>query len=283
MANVWRRTVWACALSAGVGFAGHRRSALTPGGALGAMLVGTSVAGAGGWSWGIALVYFFVSSSLLSQLAPLRKRQVAADKFAKSARRDLRQALANGGVAAVLALLRRSRAGAPRAATLEAAFVGALAAATADTWATEVGTLSPRSPRLITTGRPVMPGTSGGVTPLGLTAAICGAASVGVVLAVARSLAPARVVKKPASGYSAAVRAAVAGGLAGSTMDSLLGALAQAIYWCPRCGTETERRVHRCGTATEYLRGARWLDNDGVNTLCTLVGALAGAASNQRR
>jgi uncharacterized protein (TIGR00297 family) len=275
----------AAALSAGVGYAGHRRAALTLGGAAGAVVVGTSVTGAGGWRWGIAMIYFFASSSLLSRLASERKQRAAADKFAKGSRRDFGQALANGGVAAALALARRTPSGARHTETTEAAFVGALAAATADTWATEVGTLSPRAPRLITTGRLVTPGTSGGITALGLAATVAGATSLGVVMAAARG--HPRHGGQPNTANTARrarlVLAGLAGGLAGSLADSLLGALAQAMYWCPRCEVETERRVHRCGTPTKYRRGLRWLDNDAVNTACSAVGAIVGAASNQWR
>jgi hypothetical protein len=48
----------------------------------------------------------------------------------------------------------------------------------------------------------------------------------------------------------------------------------QRIYRCPTCQVETERRVHRCGTTTEPLRGWPWMTNDTVN----LVASLAGAA-----
>jgi len=44
---------------------------------------------------------------------------------------------------------------------------------------------------------------------------------------------------------------------------------------CPACARETERYPrHTCGTATRLLRGLPWLDNDGVNLACAVVGAL---------
>ena len=52
----------------------------------------------------------------------------------------------------------------------EAAFAGAIAAASADTWATEIGTLSPANPVSIATLRPVQTGMSGGVSILGIAA-----------------------------------------------------------------------------------------------------------------
>lgn len=45
--------------------------------------------------------------------------------------------------------------------------LGALAAATADTWATEIGAFSPRNPRHILSFQEVTKGSSGGVTLLG--------------------------------------------------------------------------------------------------------------------
>ena len=141
-----------------------------------------------------------------------------------------------------------------------------MATANADTWATEVGTLSQQPPRLILSGQPVAPGTSGGVTLLGTGAALAGAASVGLVA------------EAFGAGKHTVLRGrlpllGLIGGMAGTLTDSVLGATAQAMYWCPRCQQETERRVHRCGQETEHLRGLRWLDNDGVNFVSTAAGA----------
>ena len=53
------------------------------------------------------------------------------------------------------------------------------------------------------------------------------------------------------------------------------GWLGQAIYFCPACARETERHPqHTCGETTRLQRGLPWLDNDGVNLACALVGAL---------
>jgi uncharacterized membrane protein len=54
------------------------------------------------------------------------------------------------------------------------------------------------------------------------------------------------------------------------------------MYYCPACGSETERLRHRCGSATRYRHGLPWLDNDRVNALCTLAGAVVGAAAGRR-
>jgi uncharacterized membrane protein len=233
-------------------------------------------------------------------VASRRKLAIAVDKFDKGSQRDLGQALANGGVASVLALARATPWGRAHDAALEAAFAGALAAATADTWATEVGTLSPWAPRLITTGRCVAAGTSGGITPLGLVAAAAGAATLGLAFAVlspGQSPDAALITSHKFHAERGAklrittrgrrrLRAAALGGMAGALADSVLGATLQAMYRCPCCGVETERRQHRCGSSTVRVRGMPWVDNDVVNAACTLigaaVGALAGALAGRR-
>lgn len=260
-------------LSLGIALPAYRRGDLSPSGVLGALLTGTLTLGCGGWAWGLSLIAFFVSSSLLTRWRK-RSKAALAELFAKGGRRDLGQALANGGVGAVLAVL---TAALPHPAW-PAAFAGALATATADTWATEVGVLSPKSPRLITTRKTVPAGTSGGVTLWGTLAGAGGALFLGTtfyLLGLGEAALPGRG-GDAACCSSTVIPLALAGGLLGMAFDSLLGATVQGIYRCPRCGKETERRNH-CGGPTVLLRGRPWLTNDGVNLLATLVGAtLAG-------
>lgn len=255
------RLAYGFLLSLGIAVPAGLLGSLSPDGVLGAILVGTLTLGLGGWPWGLALVAFFVSSSLLTRYREERKRSLVALQ-AKGGKRDLGQVLANGGVGALLAVL---SALFPHP-SWPTAFVGALAAATADTWATEIGALSPRPPRLLTTGRPVAVGTSGGVTPWGWGAAAGGALFLGATFFLAEW----GWGDAPSWGL---VPLALLGGLAGCAADSLLGATLQGLYHCPACGRETERREH-CGRPTVLVRGLPWLTNDGVNLLATLVGAL---------
>jgi uncharacterized protein (TIGR00297 family) len=130
---------------AGGGLA-YRRGSLSRSGVAGAVVVGTLTIGAGGWTWGLLLGIFFVSSSLLSHFREADKRTLA-EKFDKSHRRDFGQTMANGGAGALAALFSvifPSPLWFPF-------FLGAMATVNADTWATELGTLSKRAPRLITT------------------------------------------------------------------------------------------------------------------------------------
>lgn len=260
------RLAWGLLLSLGVALLAYRRGALSGSGVLGAVLTGTLTLGCGGWSWGLALITFFISSSLLTHWRREAKAPVA-QAFAKGGARDLGQALANGGVAGVLAILALLW---PHPAW-GVAFAGALAAATADTWATEIGTLSPQWPRLITTGRPVPPGTSGGITLWGTWAEAAGSLFLGTTFFLFRQIESA-LQGAPWPSWMV-IPLALLGGLAGATADSLLGATCQALYRCPRCGRVTERRRH-CGETTVHVRGWPLLNNDLVNFGATLVGAV---------
>lgn len=260
-----QRLILGLALSLLIGGLGYRRGALSASGVAGAAIVGTAVFAFGGLDWGLLLVLFFASSSALSRFRAHAKERLA-EKFAKGARRDLGQALANGGLGALLAM----------ASSLWpsplwfAAFVGAMAAVNADTWATEIGVLATQPPRLITMGRRVPPGTSGAISPLGTLAALAGAAFIGASAGLCAWAAG-------APGIWAYLPIGAASGLAGALADSLLGATVQGIRFCPACGKETERRVHACGTPTQPLRGLPWLSNDWVNFLASAVGAGVGS------
>lgn len=246
-------------LSSGIASIAYWRQSLSRSGVVGALLVGTLTFGLGGWFWGLLLGIFFISSSLLSHFKEGEKQQ-AAEKFEKGHRRDFGQAMANGGFGALIAL---GNALIPSPAWYYL-FVGVMATVTADTWATELGTLSKEPPRLITTGQPVEVGTSGGVSLLGTAVSMVG----GLIIGLAAGLLGRR---KPL--WQLALIGAFSG-LAGSLFDSLLGATVQQIYYCDQCQKDTERKLHRCGQETRPVRGYAWLNNDVVNLLASVVGGL---------
>lgn len=256
-------------LSGAIGLLAYRRKSLSRSGVGGAMIAGTTTFSAGGWTWASNMIFFFISSSLLSHWKEKEKASTAADKFSKGSQRDLGQVASNGGIATLLALgYGLSKKEAVRK-TLEAGYVGALATATADTWATEVGVLSPQPPRLITTGKITAAGTSGGVTSIGVGASAAGGLALGSIF---------WLLKGRQHPYRLLPLIALISGLAGSLFDSLLGATVQAMYYCPECQKETEKRIHSCGTPTKHLRGLNWMDNDVVNLLATLFGSLIAMA-----
>lgn len=58
--------------------------------------------------------------------------------------------------------------------------------------------------------------------------------------------------------------------------DTMLGSLLQVKFRCPICGVETEKHVH-CGTVTVHCSGIRWIDNNMVNLLSSLLITLFAA------
>jgi len=237
-------------VSAAVALLAHRAATLTGSGAVAAWLVGTLVLLGTGWEGGGILAAFFVSSNLVSRGAP-----APPGLDPKGDRRDHRQVLANGGVAAAGALLglRDPELGAWL-------LTSALAAAAADSWATAFGARSAAPTRLILDRRVVPPGTSGGITPLGSVGGAAGATLVAATGALAASM-------------PALLPVAALVGFGGMLLDSVLGAAAQGRFRCGECAERSEWRVHRCGRPTTHEGGFAWLDNDGVN-----LTAGAGAA-----
>lgn len=244
-------------LGLAVGLIAYLAGALTIRGAFTAAVVGAFTYGIGGLPAAFLLIFFFASSSALTQFKRSQKERVHLE-FAKGGRRDMGQVLANGGVA-VLCLSFYAWMESP---LLMIGFVTAMATAMADTWGTEVGVLSRTPPRSILNGQPVPKGTSGGLTLLGTGASLLGSMII--------SLLGVMVVND----WRIALLGGV-GGFAGALFDSLLGAMWQVMYHCPQCDASTERYpLHTCGTGTHFKRGYRWLNNDVVNFLATGVGAI---------
>ena len=250
------------ALGAGVVAAFARRAGmLTRGGQWAAFATGI-VATAAGWDWAALLVAYFVVSVLLTRAGWEAKRAAVREVLPMQGERNATQVAANGGLFALLVFVGDLR-GEP---LLLVAGLGAIAAAAADTWATEVGLLWGGEPRSIVTALTVRRGESGGVTLAGLGASA--AAALGFA-AASHVLIPVR------SGAGGATMMAVAlGALGGSLADSVLGAMLQSNRWCDNCRMWTERRVHTCKYRTRHARGVRWMTNDTVNFLATVIGAL---------
>jgi len=201
------------------------------------------VFGVGGWLAAGALLTFFGTSSALSRWRKTRKEALG---YEKSGRRDAGQVLANGGIASLCLLL--TLAGIPNALLL---FLAALAAANADTWATEIGSALGGQPVDIRTGRKAEPGTSGAVSLPGTAAALLG-------------------------GFAGSPRAffvVTLAGFGGALCDSLLGAAVQAQWRDP---ANPERWTEQA-QAGPPARGWRWVGNDGVNLLCTLTAVIVAA------
>jgi len=206
-----------------------------------AVVVGAALWVGAGAAFLLLLLFFFATASALS-----RSLDSTSTGREDQTGRTAAQVFANGGVATAAALTGLSGLlpGAPFAVA------GALAAAMADTWATELGTSAGWPTRLISSGRLVPPGASGGVSWPG-TAAACVASALFGLVAAALVTGPSMVATGPSVVLWPTVT--VVAGALGMTIDSLLGATLEG----------------RLG----------WMNNQTVNLVGTAAGALAGWAT----
>jgi uncharacterized protein (TIGR00297 family) len=230
-----RRVVLGLAVNVAIAFLAWRTRSIDAGGAASAIVIGTAItAGLGLAGLGVMIAFFVIGSAATK----LGYRVKAARGIAqeKGGARGWRNAWANGGVPALLALM---AAMAPQWRELWAiAYVAAVATAAADTGSSEIGKAYGRRTFLITTLRPVPPGTEGAVSVEGTLGGMLGGFAVAAVGAAAAL-------------YSWPV--AVIVGLAG-----LLGALLESVL-----GTVAESRG--------------WMGNDALKALNTAMGAALAA------
>jgi uncharacterized protein (TIGR00297 family) len=185
-------------------------------GALGGLLVGTTIYASLGPRGFAVLALFVVGGSLLTRLGYGSKQRTGIAQE-HGGRRSARNAVANCAVATSCAIL----AAATGSEALTAAFVASIGAAFADTAESEIGQLFSRTPRLISTLRKVPPGTDGAISSPGTLAGI-GAAGLTAALGLALGMLAA-----PGPALLVAIAAFL-----GTLADSLIGALS------PRAGNE---------------------------------------------
>jgi len=227
------RLVVGLAANAAIALAAYLARSIDLWGAVSAVVIGTAVTAGLGLAGLALLVAFFVISSLATKLGYAQKaaRGIAQEK---GGARGWRNAWANGGVPAALAVLAGMAPARPRD-VLAIAYAAAVATAAADTCSSEIGKAYGRRTFLITSLRPVPPGTEGAVSLEGTLGGLAGALAVGATGGAAGLL-----------GWSAALLVAAAG---------LLGSLAESVL-----GTVAERRG--------------WMGNDLLNAANTAIGAL---------
>lgn len=215
----------------------------TAGGAItGAILAAALYLQTPGWHTALwPLLVLMALTFAATRFGRRRKEQLGIAESRRGRRAS--QVAANLGVAALAGIpLSEIHVFSPETFRQRAALVAmiaALAEATADTLSSELGQVLGREPRLVTNFHRVPVGTDGAISLLGTLLGCTGAA-----LIVAASM--------PALGLTESeALIALAGGIFGLLVDSVLG-------------------------ATLERRG--WLNNDAVNALSTLAAALLAAA-----
>lgn len=251
-------TILSLLIMCSVTYIAYIKNSLSVSGAIMALFVGAIISLANGLEFITVLLTFFISSSLLSKWKSSIKKKLEEDLHDKTGKRDWQQVLANGAVGAVCAFfywLKPSE-------SLSFAFYASIAAANADTWASEIGVLSKKRPISIIRLKPIEKGLSGGVSLLGLGASVLGALLIGLIyLAFTNDF----------TGFIWLILI----GFMGSILDSVLGAVLQPVYYNKTKDMLTEKAYDSTGKY-EKVKGISWFTNDVVNVTCVVFAAVIG-------
>lgn len=131
-------------------------------------LVGTVALLTVGVDWLYLILTFFIIGNLITKYKYSAKKNLGVAEGI----RTFRNVFGNGGAATIFAIFYLLT---DRNPVLLLGFMGAMATATADTFATEIGQAHEREPRLITNLRKTKVGTSGAISLPGSIAALIGA------------------------------------------------------------------------------------------------------------
>ena len=164
----------AAGVNAGIALVSVLLGVVSTSGGIAGAIVGLVVLHFGGWGSYAVLWTFFLFGTIASKLGYARKEKLGTAQTDR-ARRGARHALANTAVGAWLAFAIGSRTHASSVPVLPLALAGSFAAALADTFGTELGTLFGRRPFLLSRIRAVPPGTRGAVSGAGILGGILGA------------------------------------------------------------------------------------------------------------
>ncbi len=243
-----------------------KKQSLDVSGALSAFVMGVIVLWCSQLEGFLLLVLFFVGSNVVGKVSKRIRQQSLGELLIekKGSKRDVMQVLANGLMATIGALIWYCTGKLSALILLGAA----IAEATSDTFAGEVGRLSKRPPVSIRNFTPVPKGLSGGVTLLGTATAFISSLVIAFVWFVLY-----RGYCSSVSQRLLALSVIAITGFVGCIIDSYLGACVQAHYKDPATGELTEKE-YKDGRQLELVQGIRWVDNDMVNLLSNIFSAV---------
>jgi len=291
-----RHALLALLFATALSYRGLRKQSLSKSGALAAWVVGFLTM-ATSLRFGALMILFYQSSSMLAKFRSETKARFEED-HKQGGQRSAAQVLACSLLGTIVAAVFACLLGADDVplnfdkhllrSQLLCAYVGHYACCNGDTWASEIGILSPSSPRLVTAFfRRVVPrGTNGGMSWTGTGASIAGGAFIGAGHTVVGLLLGIGDEGRGDGWVSGWMFMSVVGamcGFLGSLCDSVLGGLLQPTWYCaerkrvvkhPREGEkEGGREGGRRGSVT-LISGVDLLSNEQVNVVSVLVTTL---------
>jgi uncharacterized protein (TIGR00297 family) len=235
--------------------------ALSLSGGLAAFIIGVLIGLGFGVQGLILLGAFFLSSSILSKYKRSEKKKMD-DITQKGEVRDYTQVLANGVIPALCSLFYFIN---PSDYFL-VAFAVSIAAANADTWASEIGSLSKKAPIHIFKLMRVGAGTSGAISVLGVIASLLGSLLISVLAIILFGDISFMI-----------FLVILISGFMGSIWDTIIGATLQVKYRCPTCQNITEKLTH-CQTPTSMISGKRYINNEVTNLSAIFLASILGVA-----
>ncbi len=242
-----------------ISLSAYKLRMLSLSGMIAAAIIGGIIFTFGGISASVLLVFFFLSGSLLSRL----NHFLTPDLKRRGDSRNWKQVLCNGGIPALAMIVIALRHDLREEISL--LFLGALATATADTWATEIGTRFGKKFYNVFTFKPAKKDLSGGVSLIGIFASIAGAFIIAVISLI-RFLDT-----DPLCGLVLVkvIPVITIAGTCGALLDSIIGATIQAKYKLPD-GNITEVRSE----GAVLHSGIRFIGNNSTNLIATLWGGV---------
>lgn len=239
-----------------------KRRSLDISGVIAAVIFATMIYVFGGiWIWSLLMI-FFISSSILTKINK-KIRHLPMDVEKKG--RNYVQVIANAGVATIFSFLFYVF----QEHIYLVAAAAAIAASNADTWASEIGTLSKGNNYNILTFKVMEKGLSGAVTVLGFAASILGALFIGLFFVAFDAFVEGfDLISTLTNGFIISF-----GGFMGALIDSVFGALFQAKYKDEKTGKLFENKKFANGSFV-LVSGFALITNDVVNILSALFASV---------
>ncbi|MBK00800.1 MAG: hypothetical protein CMB48_07650 [Euryarchaeota archaeon] len=196
-------------------------------GILAAASLGAIIGCLGHWSWLVILLSFLITAHLATKWSWERKTKLRLNE-SNDGSRGWKNVISNGGIPGAVAIFAFIIQDWTLTLPL---YISTVCVASADTWASEFGSLDPRV-KLIISNEIVPPGTNGGFSPTGQKAAFVGSFLIGVFGLIFAWL-PSEFSINTCIYWSSI---SIIAGWLGCQFDSLIGALYENRGWISKGG-----------------------------------------------